>query len=158
MSQISRTDSTRKKWRFWMIAAFVIGLIAIAVTCALFADAASREEMRAITIEPIDFSTLTDGTYIGAYHGKKGNLRDATIEVTVLNGELTNFCVLKGAIDDQGLPTDLGQGLTISDLFLRVQEAKSLQVDAISGATLTCKAHLKALENALLQAQESPLP
>ncbi len=104
----------------------------------------------------IDFATLIDGTYVGAFQGVKGNLRDATVEVTVLNGELTSFRILKGAVDEQGAPTDLGNGLTIIDLFKRVQETGSLQVDVISGATLTSNAHLKALETALLQAQETP--
>jgi uncharacterized protein with FMN-binding domain len=39
-------------------------------------------------------------------------------------------------------------------LYGSVIEAQSLRVDAISGATLTSKAHLKAVEAALLQAQE----
>jgi uncharacterized protein with FMN-binding domain len=39
-------------------------------------------------------------------------------------------------------------------LFDRVIEAQSLQVDAISGATLTSKAYLKAVENALEQAEK----
>jgi uncharacterized protein with FMN-binding domain len=34
-----------------------------------------------------------------------------------------------------------------------VIDAQSLQVDTISGATLTSKAYLKAVENALLKAQ-----
>jgi uncharacterized protein with FMN-binding domain len=44
--------------------------------------------------------------------------------------------------------------MTIEDLFKRVIDSDSLQVDAISGATLTSKAHLKALENALKQSQK----
>ncbi len=43
-------------------------------------------------------------------------------------------------------------GVTMADLLKKAVETKSLQVDAISGATLTSKAHLKALENALKQA------
>ncbi|WP_368487958.1 FMN-binding protein [Clostridium sp. BJN0013] len=39
----------------------------------------------------------------------------------------------------------------MEDLFQKVIELQSLQVDIISGATLTSKAHLKALENALKQ-------
>jgi uncharacterized protein with FMN-binding domain len=39
-------------------------------------------------------------------------------------------------------------------LYDRVIESQSLQVDTISGATLTCKARLKAVENALIKAQK----
>jgi uncharacterized protein with FMN-binding domain len=38
-------------------------------------------------------------------------------------------------------------------LYDRVIQAQSLQVDTISGATLTSKAYLQAVENALVQAQ-----
>ncbi len=38
-------------------------------------------------------------------------------------------------------------------LYDKVIEAQSLQVDTISGATLTSKAYLKAVEIALVQAQ-----
>lgn len=39
------------------------------------------------------------------------------------------------------------------ELFGRVIESQSLQVDTISGATLTSKGYLKAIENALDEAQ-----
>jgi uncharacterized protein with FMN-binding domain len=38
-------------------------------------------------------------------------------------------------------------------LYDRAIQAQSLQVDTISGATLTSKAYLQAVENALVQAQ-----
>ena len=43
--------------------------------------------------------------------------------------------------------------MNIFHIFDDVQKSKSLQVDVISGATLTSKVHLKALEDALKQAQ-----
>ena len=156
MRQRIRSTAPRKKRRAWFVFAAVIAVLIIALTCAVATDAANRAELRAIEMSSIDFATLSDGTYIGAFQGENGNLRDATVEVTVLNGELTSFRILKGAVDEQGAPTDLGNGLTIIDLFKRVQETGSLQVDVISGATLTSNAHLKALEDALKQAQETP--
>ncbi|QAT63508.1 FMN-binding protein [Acidilutibacter cellobiosedens] len=38
-------------------------------------------------------------------------------------------------------------------MFDNVVKSQTLQVDVINGATLTSKVHLKALENALKQAQ-----
>lgn len=61
--------------------------------------------------------------------------------------------ILKGALDSEGKPQKLKDGRGIDDLFNDVIESQTLNVDVISGATLTCKAHLKALENALEQAQ-----
>ena len=40
-----------------------------------------------------------------------------------------------------------------SELFNRVITARSFDVDAISGATLTSKAYLKGFEDALIKAQ-----
>jgi len=101
----------------------------------------------------VDFSLLKDGVYTGSYAGTKGSKRDATVEVTILNGEVVSIHTIEGTVDDTGNPLDLGDGVTIDTLFAAVLDHKSLQVDTISGATLTSKAHLKALETALLQAQ-----
>ena len=59
-----------------------------------------------------------------------------------------------GALANEKQSTDIRGGETIGDLFARVMEQKTLQVDAISGATITNKTHLKALENALIKAQQ----
>lgn len=47
----------------------------------------------------------------------------------------------------------IGKGQTIKNLFDEIIENQSLQVDVVSGATLTSKAHLNAVENALKQAE-----
>ena len=46
-----------------------------------------------------------------------------------------------------------GENTQHEELFDRVIQAQSLQVDTISGATLTSKAYLQCVENALIQAQ-----
>lgn len=48
---------------------------------------------------------------------------------------------------------DLKGGLGIDDLFNKAIQSETLGVDVISGATVTSKSHLKALEDALMQAQ-----
>jgi uncharacterized protein with FMN-binding domain len=80
-------------------------------------------------------------------------LRDATVEVEIVNGSVSDIRILKGAVDEAGTPQELGSGKTAADLFDSVIAQKTLQVDVISGATLTSKTHLKALEQALLQTQ-----
>ncbi len=62
--------------------------------------------------------------------------------------------ILKGAINKDGKPVALRSGRTIDDLFHDAIQEQTLQVDVISGATLSSKTHLKALENALIKAQE----
>ncbi|NLO39216.1 MAG: FMN-binding protein [Ruminiclostridium sp.] len=66
---------------------------------------------------------------------------------------MSEIKVIKGALNKEGKPVELTKGMNIFHIFDDVQKSKSLQVDVISGATLTSKVHLKALEDALKQAQ-----
>lgn len=105
-----------------------------------------------LTIDKIDFTNLQDGVYVGEYNGRKNHFRDATVEITISNRKITDIKILKGALDSDGNPVKMKGGMTMDNLFQKVIESQSLQVDTISGATLTSKAHLKALEKALNQA------
>lgn len=150
---MKQKKSRRKRRWGWFVALGLLVVIGIGVLVGLQADAPGRHELEVLEIGEIDFENLRDGTYTGEYVGEAGHLRDAALEVTVSDGQVTNIRLLKGGIDENGDPADLADGQTIMDLFDDVLALKTLQVDAISGATLTSKAHLKALENALLQAQ-----
>ena len=150
---MTASKTGRRKIKAWLILFIIMGIAALGAIIALLADAPERRELKALTIEDIDFTALQDGTYIGEYTGTKGSFRNSTVEVTISGGKITKIIIRKGAIDKNGNPTELPGGLTIYDLFKKVMEKESLQVDAISGATLTSKSHLKALENALKQAQ-----
>lgn len=152
-AETTPSASGKKKRRLWLIPVILLLVIAVPVVAMYFVDAPSREELKSLSFQQIDFNSLHDGTYTGSFTGTKGSLRDATVEVTIVDGSVSDVRVLKGAVDDEGNPQELGSGLTANDLFGSVLEQKTLQVDGISGATLTCNAHLKALENALLQAQ-----
>ena len=147
------TVTTKKKRRWWILPILLLLILGAVGTTAVLADAPSRREVSAISIGEIDFSNLRDGTYSGSFVGAKGSLRDATVEVEIANGDVSNIRILKGAIDEIGAPQEIGQGKTAMDLFRAVLRQRTMQVDVVSGATLTSKAHLKALENALLQAQ-----
>jgi uncharacterized protein with FMN-binding domain len=94
----------------------------------------------------VDFGRLNDGTYIGVYEGGMYKWRENEVRVTVSSGKVSSIVVLRHKENRKPEFTD--------ELFRRVIEAQSLQVDAISGATLTSKAYLKGVENALLQAQK----
>jgi len=148
------TTKTKKKRRLWLIPVILLLLIAVLAVVVYFTDAPSRAELASLSFQEIDFSNLQDGTYLGSFTGTKGSLRDVTVEVTVSGGSVSNIAILKGSVDESGNPQEIGKGKTAYDLFESVLEKKSMQVDVVSGATLTCNAHLKALENALLQAQD----
>ena len=105
-------------------------------------------------IGQIDFSSLNDGTYTGEYTGEKSSMRDVALEVTVQEGKVTGLVILRGALDEEGNPVELKSGVTAKEYLQSALDAQSLQIDAVSGATLTSKTLLKALENALDQAQK----
>ncbi|MEN6338614.1 MAG: FMN-binding protein, partial [Clostridiaceae bacterium] len=65
---------------------------------------------------------------------------------------VTSVTILSGTLDQDGNPVELNNGVTAQAFLNRALEAQTLEIDAVSGATLTSKALLKALENALLQA------
>ena len=71
------------------------------------------------------------------------------VQVTVSSGSVTDIKKLGEKKAECGEKPEL-----TGELFNRVIEAQSLQVDTVSGATLTSKAYLKSVEDALMQAQK----
>ena len=145
-----------RKRKLWRIPVVILALLVAFALAGFFLDAPSRQEAASLTFGEIDFSRLQDGTFRGSYQGTKGSLRDASVEIVVEEGNVTEVRVLNGAVDETGTLQELTEGKSVQDLFDAVLQNESLHVDAISGATLTCNAHLKALESALLQAQQLP--
>lgn len=143
----------RKKHWGWLIPVGILGLLIVFALGMLIVDTPSRREIAQMEIGQIDFSSLNDGTYTGSYIGTKGHMRDVTLTVTVENGVITDISIPGEALDEEGNPAELGEGVTAIGYLTRAAAAQSLGIDAISGATLTSKTLLKALENALEQAQ-----
>ncbi|WNS45238.1 FMN-binding protein [Paenibacillus sp. MMS20-IR301] len=152
-SFVRAVRKNRRRFRIGLIIGIILLAAGLATAVAFLADAQERREIQALEIERIDFAHLQDGTYVGEYAGTRGSTRNAIVEASVSEGRIIKIRILKGALDSKGVPAELGNGMTIGSLFQRVLDNQSLQVDVISGATLTSKAHLKALENALKQAQ-----
>lgn len=105
-----------------------------------------HREARSLPLNVVDFSRLNDGAYHGAYTGGMYKWRANECDVTVTNGKVTGI-QLAGSEDPGAENTDTEM------LYERVIAAQSLQVDTISGATLTSKAYLQCVENALIPAQ-----
>jgi uncharacterized protein with FMN-binding domain len=149
-----QTVKKRKgKIRVWIVILSIIGVIALGTVGAIVLTAPGRNELQNMAIADVDFKNLRDGVYTGAYHGTKDKFRDAVVEVTVDSGTVVEIKVTEGALADEKQTAEIRKGLTINDLFDEVIKSQSLKVDVISGATLTSKAHLKAVENALEQAE-----
>lgn len=96
-------------------------------------DAGSKVE-----ISSVDPSALSDGLYEGSYDGGRWSNK---VAVTIKEGKITDIQIKK----DVGL----GQKGLSDNLFKRVIKAQNTTVDVVSGATVTSKAYLKSIENAL---------
>lgn len=108
--------------------------------------AKEHHEIRSLPLNAVDFNRLNDGSYTGRYEGGMYKWRENEVLVTITSGKVTGIEVLKHK-ENQAIEFT-------NTLFGRVIEAQSLQVDVISGATLTSKAYLQGVENALLQAEK----
>ena len=128
-----------------------IGLGVVAVLGAAGGIGWSRlmkehREARSLPLNAVDFGRLSDGRYRGDYAGGLYKWRANACDVTVTGGRVAAIQLV--ASKDPGR-----ENTKVEPLYDRVVQAQSLQVDTISGATLTSKAYLQAVENALLQAQ-----
>ena len=131
----------------------IIGGVVLLLAAMVIATTPGRDELKNLVVADVDFGNLQDGVYTGAYRGTKDSFRNAAVEVTVESGAVKKIKVTEGALAGDKQETKIGKGQTIKNLFDEIIENQSLQVDVVSGATLTSKAHLNAVENALKQAE-----
>jgi uncharacterized protein with FMN-binding domain len=125
------------KIRMWIILLVILVVIAAGMGGAIYFTEPGRRELKNLTIDVMNFKKLRDGTYVGEYKGTIDSMRDAAVKVTVESGKVSDIVELKGALDKDGKPVKIIGGLSVDDLFGRVINSQSLQVDVISGATLT---------------------
>jgi uncharacterized protein with FMN-binding domain len=130
-----------------------VGVIVLGVAAVVVLTTPGRNELKNMVIADVDFNKFQDGVYTGAYRGTKDSFRNTAVEVNVESGIVTKIRVTEGELAGDKQTAEIRRGFTINDLFDKVIKCQSLQVDVISGATLTSKAHLKAVENALEQAE-----
>ncbi len=134
----------------WVL--IVLGVLVAGIGIGFLVMEPGRREAWNLTFADLDFTSLRDGTYTGAYKGTRDSLRNCKVEVTVASGKVAAVKVLEGVLAKGDKPVDLRGGQTIDTLFNRVIDQQTLKVDVISGATITSKVHLKAVEHALEQA------
>ena len=110
------------------------------VLLAGFAVVSAKEKKE---VKPIKISQITGGTYLGK---TKGILTGVKVEVTVKKGRITKIEILKA----RGMPRYKKRAL--EEMPGRIIKAQSLKVDAVTGATISSKNIIKAVENALRKA------
>jgi len=94
---------------------------------------------RKMVINDIDLQKIEDGKYEGEFTGGRWKNK---LEVTVRDHKITDINMVQ-ASEMSGLKT-IGE-----EVFKKVEEEQSLQIDAVSGATIHTKAILKSIENAM---------
>jgi len=112
----------------------VIGLVVIIVIAGFSYGTALRKAADAITIAPLNLAGVADGTYTGSaviMHVKP------QVSVIVAGGRITSIT-----------PSASVAG-NIAPMADRIIAAQSLDVDGISGATITTKAVKAAISNAV---------
>ncbi|HYF81752.1 MAG TPA: FMN-binding protein [Clostridia bacterium] len=139
----------KRKGKFKMILTVIavsVVLLGLGMVGGMLYTAEEHKEAKNLPIAAIDFKNLNDGMYIGEYEGGMKKWRTNKVQVTVSSDKVTEIKVLEQNYDLKPEFTD--------KLYDRVIGSQSLQVDTISGATLTSKACLKSVENALIKAQK----
>ena len=136
----------KKKMTGWIITFVVLAVLGIAGGVGWFYLSREHREAANLPLNVIDFSSLNDGTYQGVYEGGMYKWRTNECEVIVSGGQVTDISLISSK-DTAQLDGKLEM------LYDRVIESQSLQVDTVSGATLTSKSYLQAIENALINAQ-----
>jgi uncharacterized protein with FMN-binding domain len=130
----------------WIIALTLAAGLGIAGTIGWSKLSKEHREARSLPLNGVDFTRLVDGTYRGAYAGGMYKWRPNECQVTVSSGKVAGIELISS-------PDPKAKTAYTNTLYERVIQAQSLQVDTISMATLTSKAYLQAVENALVPAQ-----
>jgi uncharacterized protein with FMN-binding domain len=117
----------------------IVAIIVILTSIFIFFLYYGKSETLNLTINAVDLSKLSDGSYKGSY--SKGRF-SYKVEVTVKDNRIESVKILSEP------PVFSAQELD-NTIISRVLQQQSLKVDAVTGATATSKALLKAIENAL---------
>lgn len=119
---------------FGIIAGIVIVLI---IAFTVFMNW-GQQKVTATRLHYINLSDIRDGNYVGTFNGYRWT---NTVKVSVSNHRITDISVVKGQMFRVKEVED--------ELFSNVITAQSVEVDTVGGATVSSKALLKAIENAL---------
>lgn len=118
----------------------ILGVLVVVGAGGVFYITNGLEAGENLAINPVDLTAIEDGTYAGVYQaGRWSN----EVAVSVTDHQIANIAVVKTVtIDDPELT---------STIINNVIKNQSTTVDTVSGATVTSKAYLKSIENALTQ-------
>jgi uncharacterized protein with FMN-binding domain len=123
---------------FLKLAGVLLVLFILTAGSGMFYISRGLEAGAALEIGSVNPEALRDGVYKGTYEGGRWTNQ---VEVTVVNHRITGIRITKDVLFPKPELTE--------ELLGRVIEKQRTDVDAVSGMTVTCKAYLKSIENAL---------
>jgi len=115
----------------------LLGLVVIAVVMASWA-AVDPIKYRNLTVNDVKLAKLSDGVYEGSFNG--GRFSNAVV-VTVKDHKITEIKKTK--------PLSTPTNDIYKQIYDEVMRKQSVHIDTVSGASVTTKTALKAIENAL---------
>ena len=109
----------------------LVTALALATSCSI------HQEMIELSLKQPNLSEIEDGTYPGSFENHRWYCH---VEVEIMSHSYDTIKVLNSANGGNGL---------YEKLVAHVLEQQSIEVDAVSGATISSNTFLKAVENAL---------
>lgn len=131
---------SNKTVKIVLIILFVIALFGVAGTFFMSNADKKLNALYDVRIEDVDLSAVHDGTYEGKHNVFPISVK---VEVTVKGNKIIGINLIKHFN---------GQGSAAEAIPEKVVKSQSLQIDAVSGATLSSKVILLAIRDALMNA------
>ncbi|MGI6249565.1 MAG: FMN-binding protein [Acutalibacteraceae bacterium] len=117
----------------------LVVLIALGILGFKLASNKIVSDAEALTVEEIDFSQMEDGEYLGNYEIFPVKV---SVKTKIQDGKIVQI---------EFLEHFNGRGVLAEKIVNRIIKKQSLQVDVISGATVSSVAIKKAVEDSLLK-------
>ena len=124
----------------------------------LIAGCSPKEYLDSIKVKNPDMNTITDGVYTGTYKldvpfGVIAVFPEVTVSVSVSNHRYTDIRISNGYFYDTNendSPEDIRKSkYTFLKMLDEILAKQTIEVDATTGASVSSKATLKAIEKAL---------
>lgn len=127
----------KHKWR-WIIG----GICLLLMICGVFAMHHIVDQANKLSIEAPDLEKIDDGIYIGEYDITPVSVM---VQVSVEDDKISDITILKH---------EHGLGGKAEKIVKDIIKKQSLDVDTISGATVSSKCILKAIEQAIVKGEQ----
>lgn len=118
----------------------IVGVIVLTIGGCVLYMTNGLETGKNLVINSVNLAQVNDGVYTGTYNGGRWTNE---VAVTVSNKKISQIDVVKTVSFETPDVTH-----TVINNVIEKQDTK---VDTVSGATITSKAYLKSIENALSQ-------